>query len=318
MFSQFQKLIFSILLLLMLFPASSYSKGEETKLRLALLPIPDVLPVYVAIENGYFADAGIEVEPLTVGSAIARDQLMQAGRIDGMINEISGAATFNREKSQVKIVAIARSPIGDAPLFRVLAAPKSGLKSVKDLAGVPIGVSKNTVIEYVTGRLLTAGWVSIDDVKYQSVPVLPERMQLLLSGQIQAATLPDPLGSAAIKAGAIEIVNDTVLATISASVVSFAVDALTEKKETVKKFMEAWDKAVVDLNSDPDSYRSLMLKKIRVPKNVQHDFRIPPMPRNTLPSQVQWDDVMSWMMEKQLLKEPLSYDSTVTNEFLAQ
>ncbi len=292
--------------------------ADATRLRLALLPVPDVLPVYVAEAQGYFAEQGLTVDTLPVGSAVERDQLIQAGGADGMINEISSAANFNREQSRVKIVAIARIPIGSSPLFRVLAAPGSGLASVADLAGVPIGVSRHTVIEYITTRLLTAGGVVQEEIVYQSVPVLPERFQLLLSGQIAAATLPDPLGYSAIQAGAIEIVNDTALAAVNATVVTFTDQALREKTKAVKSFLLAWDRAAADLNADPERFRELLLANIRVPKNVAATFPIPPIPRRALPSRAQWDDVMTWMLGKGLLTTPLPYEGSVTAEFQLQ
>ncbi len=309
-------LFFSILALYIIFAHCAVGDDRIKTLRMALLPIPDVLPLYVAQEKGYFAELGISVEPLPVGSAVERDQLMQAGRIDGMINEIAGAANFNREQGRVKIVAIARSPIGDSPLFRVLAAPGSDVKSVADLADIPIGVSKNTVIEYITTRLLLAGGVEPAAIQYKSVPVLPERLQLLLSGQLQAVTLPDPLGASAIKSGAVEVVNDTALRSLSASVITFSNEALASKKDAVKSFMVAWDRAAADLNDDPEAFRQLMLKNIRVPKNVTADFRIPPLPQKTVPTREQWDDVMAWMVEKKLLAEPLLFEDSVTAEFL--
>jgi len=306
----------SLLLVTFVIPVSSFGGAKKAILRLALLPIPDVLPVYVALEKGYFKELGLEVEPLSVGSALERDQLMQAGKVDGMINEISGAANFNRDKTQVKIISVARSPIGDNPLFRILAAPGSGITTVAGLAGVPIGISKNTVIEYISTRLLTTGGLTNEEIEYKSIPVLPERLQLLLQGQIKAVTLPDPLGAAAIKAGAIEVVNDTDRRDVSASVITFSTDSLENKTELVKNFMIAWEKAAQDLNQDPAAYEQLMLKKIRVPKNIQGEFAIPPMPIKALPSKAQWDDVMAWMVERKLLAAPLVYEESVTSAFL--
>ena len=298
-------------------PMNTLAKENQT-LRLALLPIPDVLPVYVAIENGYFNELGLTVEPLAVGSAVERDQLMQAGKVDGMINELSGAANFNRDKVQVKIVAVARSPIGKSPLFRILAAPGSHIKTIKDLAGVPIGISKNTVIEYITTRLLESGGLQPNEIKYQSIPVLPERLQLLLQGQVKAVTLPDPLGVAAMKAGAVEVVSDLAQKEVSQSVITFTVDATEEKSELVKNFMIAWNRAAKELNEHPGKYKALMLKKIRVPKNIEDEFIIPPMPTGAIPSKKQWDDAMSWMLEKKLINTPLKYEDSVSEEFLVQ
>ncbi len=318
MFRKVYLFCFCLFCLAVFSSSAALAVDESKNLRLALLPIPDVLPIYLAQEKGYFSEAGITVEILPVGSAIERDQLMQAGRIDGMINDLSGAASFNRDVNQVQVISIARSPIGDVPVFRILAAPGSGLKKVSDLANVPIGISINTVIEYISDRLLVAGGVSPEEVKYKSIPVLPERLQLLLSGQVKAVTLPDPLAASALAAGAVEIVNDATLAELSASVITFSSASLQDKSDIVKKFMIAWDKAAVDLNKAPGDYTSLMLKKIRVPKNIQASFIIPPFPRKALPTEDQWQDVMSWMVEKKLLSKPLAYEGSVTSEYLAK
>ena len=38
------------------------AKPEEPKLKLALIPVLDTIPIFIAQQNGYFAEAGIEVE----------------------------------------------------------------------------------------------------------------------------------------------------------------------------------------------------------------------------------------------------------------
>ena len=283
----------------------------QPTLRIALLPIPDALPAYVAIEKGYFKELGIGVKPISVGSALERDQLMQAGRIDAMVNEIAGTASFNRNKILMKTVAIARAPMGEAPLFRLLTAPKSGISTIDELSGVPMAVSMNTVIEYLTDRMLQDQGLAPKNIAKQSVPVLPERMQLLLSGQIKAATLPDPLAFAAMKAGARMVMDDTRAPLYSASVLSFSAKTLEKAPRAVEAFVKGWMKAAADLNAQPEAFRPLMLKKIRVPKNVQNSFPIPPFPVHAIPSKAQWDDTMDWMIQKGLLKKPISYELSV-------
>ncbi|WP_300672586.1 ABC transporter substrate-binding protein [Desulfoluna sp.] len=303
--------ICALLILLLLGITGHAAHAAPPTLRIALLPIPDVLPVFVAQEKGYFADAGIRVETLSVGSALERDQLMQAGRIDAMVNEMAGTASFNRNTVRMKIVAVARAPKGASPLFRILSSPTSGITTPDQLKGVPIAVSKNTVIEYLTDRLLQEKGFSKREIVKKSVPVLPERMQLLLSGQIKAATLPDPLAFAAMKAGAHVVLDDTHAPFYSASVLSFSAETLAANEPAVKAFISAWMKAAADLNADPESFRPLMLKKIRVPKNVHQSFSIPPFPIDTVPTRAQWEDTMAWMVDKGLLKAPLSYEPSV-------
>ncbi|WP_300457031.1 MetQ/NlpA family ABC transporter substrate-binding protein [Desulfobacula sp.] len=288
----------------------------STVLTLALLPIPDVLPSFVAEANGYFEEYGITVKMLPVSSGLERDQLMQAGRIDGMLNEMAGTASFNREGAKMKIIASARKPINNSALFRILASPKSSLSSVDDLKGVPIAVSKNTIIEYITDRLLQNSGFTDDQIKTRSVPVLPERMQLLMSGRIQAATLPDPLATSAVSAGAKVLAADLQMPEHSVSVLTFSRASLQTKQQAVALYIKSWMRAAQDLNTNPERYRSLMLKKIRVPENIRQSFLIPSYPVNEVPSQAQWADVIAWMTEKKMITKKIDYASSVSNAFL--
>jgi len=288
--------------------------AQSAPLRLALLPIPDVLPAYVAAAKGFFAAEGIEVKLLPIGSAADRDQLMQAGSIDGMVNDLVSTASLNRGKIRAKIIAIARAPLAGSPMFRVLAGKDAPVKSIGDLAGVPIAISRNTVIEYVSNKMLAS--LPEKSVVYQSVPVMPERLQLLMSGQIKAAVMADPLAFSAVAAGAREIVNDLSIADYSVSTLTFAAATLEGKAAEVKAFMRAWDKACAAINDHPEQFRPLFLEKIRVPPNIAATYPIPQMPRHQAPSRRQWDDVMAWMVKVKLLDIPSRYEDSVTDAFL--
>ena len=285
-------------------------------LKVALLPILDTLPFHAAQAKGYFDRYGVSVKAVPVGSGLERDQLMQAGAIDGMLNEMATTANFNREHIQVQIILSARKAYPHYPLFRILSSPGSGLSSAADLKGIPIGVSKNTIIEYVTDRLLAANGLTPDQITKKSVPVIPERYQLLLQGQVRAATLPDPLAKSALEAGAGAVIDDAAHPQYSVSVLSFSIQALKNKADAVRQFIKAWNQAVQDINEDPNAYRRFLLQKIRVPKNIQQTYRIPPFPLREVPRAEQWADVMNWMVSKGLLKAPLSYKESITTQYL--
>ena len=289
---------------------------KSAVLKVALLPILDTFPFYVAEARGYFREYGLKVKALKVASGLERDQLMQSGEIDGMLNEMITTANFNRNRVQVKTVMSARKAYGHFPLFRLLSAPGIVRNSVSDLAGVPIGISKNTIIEYVTDRLLTANGLDPQTIVKKSVPAIPERYQLLLQGQLKAATLPDPLAKSALEAGASEVVADSSHPDYSVSVLSFRVNSLQNKANAIRLFLKAWDRAAADINKDPESFRELLLAKIRIPKNIQTTYKIPPYPRRQVPNATQWDDVMIWMEAKTLLDSKLPYKESITTDYL--
>ncbi len=178
------------------------STGSElATLRIAVLPILDALPMYVAQQEGLFEKNGIKVEFIPVASAAERDQVFASGQVDGMINDSISTLFYNQEQPQIQIVRMARTATSEMPQYQVLASPKSGFTSVQDLKGVEIGISQGTVIEYVTERLLEAEGFTPEEIKTIAVPKIADRMTLLESGELKAATLPDPLSSLASAAG---------------------------------------------------------------------------------------------------------------------
>lgn len=295
---------------------TSENDQEDTTLKVALLPIMDTLPFYVAEQNGYFADEGIQVELLPVKSPTERDALMQANEVDGMLTDLPGVGVFNRDEPQVKVISLARKAYNNAPLFRLLAAPNSGIKNVADLSGVKIGISQNTVIEYITDRMLEQSGLDTAEIAVEEITAIPVRFEQLMAGQIPAATLPDPLAQGAIAAGAKLIVDDSQFTEFAQSVLVFSTSAIETKSNTLGKFLAAWRKAATDLNTDPEAYRDLLIEKGRVPESIQGSFSMPPFPDNEITSESQWSDIVSWLLEKDLVSRDIPYEEAVDSSFL--
>jgi NitT/TauT family transport system substrate-binding protein len=306
------------ILLLSLAACAPGQEAENTNLKMGLLPILDILPFYVAEQKGYFEEEGINVEFVPVKSAQERDALMQAGEIDGMLNDLVSTGLFNRDEVQIKIVATVRRSYPESPQFRVLTAPDSGISSAQDLAGVPIGISQNTVIEYITDRMLEAEGLSPDQIEVVEVSAIPVRFEQLMAGQIQAATLPDPLAQGAVADGANLVVDDSQYAEYSQSVLSFSIEAVDSKPNTINKFLSAWNRAVGDLNSNPNQYSDLLIEKARVPESIQGSYQMPPFPEGEVPSQAEWQDVVDWLLEKGLIDQPITYEDSVSTGFAEQ
>jgi NitT/TauT family transport system substrate-binding protein len=292
------------------------AKAEDRNLKMGLLPILDILPFYIADQQGYFEAEGITVEFVPVKSAQERDALMQAGEIDGMLNDLISTGLFNRESTQIKIVATARRAYPESPQFRVLAAPDSGITAAEDLADVPIGISQNTVIEYITDRLLEAEGLSPNQIEIVEVSAIPVRYEQLMSGQIEAATLPDPLAQGAVAGGAVPLVDDGQYTKYSQSVLSFSVAAIESKPETIKKFLSAWNQAVDDLNQNPEQYADLLIEKARVPESIQGTYQMPPFPLREVPTQDEWEDVVDWLLQKDLIDRSLPYENSVVTDLV--
>lgn len=290
--------------------------SETVTLKIAVLPIIDTLPMYVAQQEGLFAQNGVNVEFVPVGSAPERDQLIAAGQADGMVNETISTMLFNKEKTQVQVVRYALRPTKEAGHFFILASAKSGITDIQGLRGVEIGVSQGTVIEYVTERLLQAEGFTADEIKTIAVPKIPDRMALLASGELKAGVLPDPLSALAVQQGAVVVLDDSKHPEYGFSVISFRKEVIDAHPEAVKGFLTAIEAATASLNQDPAKYTTVLSDNKIVPPPLLQTYKVPPFPTAGVPTEEEWNDALNWAKEKGLLTSDVSYVESVNATLL--
>jgi NitT/TauT family transport system substrate-binding protein len=292
--------------------------ADKTPVRIAMLPILDTIPLYLAQDAGYFIAEGISVEFIPVGSAAERDQVMAAGRADGMINDLVSVVLYNRDAITVQVVRFMRVASKEVPLYRVVASPKAGIQSVADLAGVPIGISQGSIIDYVTDQLLQSEGLAAGQIQTIAVPKIPERMALLGSGELKAATLPEPFATLAIQSGAVVITDDRSHPEFGNSEISFHKTFLDQHPTAVKGFLKAVEKAVADINASPEKGRPILSKYKLVPPDLAASYPVPAFPPSSLPDQAQFDRVAQWAMQKGLVDRVVPYAGSVVDNFLVK
>jgi len=308
-----KKLFFTLFVLIFLSACSA--SAQPAKLKIAVLPVLDSLPLYVAQQQNYFQKNGVEVELVSVASAPERDQLMQSGQVDGMLNEVVSTILYNREETRVVILRFARTASKEAPIFRLLAAKDSGIKTPQDLKDVPIGISQGTVIEYTTDRILSKAGVAEADIKKMAVPKIPDRMALLSSGKLKAAVLPDPLASLAIQNGAVNVIDDTTYPEVSNSVWSFSVKSVKNNPDAVRRFMASVEQAVQSINADNAKWSDLMTELKLVPPPLKDKYVISDFPLASVPNESQFADALAWLKGKGLIQKDVTYKDMVDASF---
>ncbi|MBI5932170.1 MAG: ABC transporter substrate-binding protein [Chloroflexi bacterium] len=290
--------------------------AETVTLKLAVLPIIDTLPMYVAQQEGLFAKHGVNVEFVPVASAPERDQLLAAGQADGAVNETLAVMNFNKETVQMQAVRYALVPTEGHGHFFILASAQSGITTPDGLKGVEIGVSQGTVIEYVTERLLQASGLSKDEIKTIAVPKIPDRMALLASGELKAGVMPDPLASLSMQQGAVNVLDDSAHPEYGFSVISFRKAVIDANPEAIQAFLAAIEEATALVNADPSKYNNLLSEQKLVPEPLIGKFAVPPFPTAGVPTEAEWADALAWAKEKGMLTVDVSYADSVNGSFL--
>ncbi len=277
-------------------------------IKIGTLATQDSLPLWVAEQNGYFAEAGLDnVEIVPFQSAMELQTAFTAGAIDAMMTDIIVAANLQASGAKVVLPTIMLGSTTEQGRFAIVAAPGQKFSSMTDLKGVPVGAASPTITEYVLDKLMEEAGVASADIKTEEVGKVPVRFQLLMSGKLKAASLPEPFVSLAQKQGA-QIVpgGDDTKAKNNISQSVLAVSRTFSDSEsgaaTVAGLLKAWDKAVADINAAPDSFRSTLVSKARLPEPLATDFAVSTYPTAAAPTEAQVQTVLDWMKAKGYLK----------------
>ncbi|HKJ40266.1 MAG TPA: ABC transporter substrate-binding protein [Anaerolineales bacterium] len=271
-------------LLSLIFPLSAcVSPAEPATLKIAVLPIIDTLPMYVAQQEGLFASHDVSVEFVPVASAPERDQILAAKQADGTINETLAVMMFNKASAQMQVVRYALRPTDGHGHFFILASGKSGIVDVNGLKGVEIGVSQGTIIEYVTDRILQSEGFAADEITTVAVPRIPDRMALLTSGELSAGVMPDPLASLVVGQGGVIVADDSKYPEYGFSVISFRKEVIDANPKEVKSFLAAIEEATALINADPAKYKNVLSEQSLVPPTLLDAYQAPVFPSAGVP-----------------------------------
>lgn len=304
-------------LLILVFTLSACRASTETAtLKIAVLPIIDTLPMYVAQQEGLFAKHGVNVEFVPVASAPERDQILAAKQADGTINETLAVMAFNKESVQMQVVRYALRPTEGHGHFFIIASGQSAINSVDGLKGVEIGVSQGTVIEYVTERLLQESNFGADEIKTVAVPKMPDRMALLASGELKAGVLPDPLAALVVGQGGVIVADDSGYPEYGFSVISFRKEVIDANPDAVKAFLAAIEEATALINADSAKYKNVLSEQKLVPAPLLENYEAPVFPTAGVPSEAEWNDAMNWLEQKGMLTVDVSYADSVNAALL--
>jgi NitT/TauT family transport system substrate-binding protein len=168
---------------------------EKKVLKVSIIPIADVAPLFAAIKQGYFEKQGLQIDTApTTGGAVGIPGLM-AGAYDIVFTNVVSTVQARAQGLPIKIIAPA-SAVGDGSQgpagAGILVRSGEGLKDGADLAGRSLGVNNQNNIIWLYAR----AWVQKtggdpSKVTYREVP-FPQMVDALRGKRVDAVFAVDP------------------------------------------------------------------------------------------------------------------------------
>lgn len=290
--------------------------GILETVRIGVLRIDDSIPLYVAEKDGMFAQCGASVELIEFGSASDQMKAAEAGEIDLIMTDLPVICLLKKGGADFKVVAMALGANQNEGRFLVLSAPDSAITEPEDLYGASVAISENTMMDYLVEQY--AQLLGLDDSRIEKlhIPSLSLRLDALLSGQVDAAILPDPLAAYAVSQGANIVIDDTALEkNLSQSVFAVSSRLIDKNPQLVEKLLEAIQNAMAAINDTPEIYREYCLEVANVPAVLGASYPVPSYTPNVVPNMEDVNRVIDWMISRGLLSKPYTYEQIVDSSF---
>ncbi len=303
-------LVLMLMMLVTVLIASGCAKDETPQsLKIGVMSDIGAAPYIIAKENGYFEALGLDVEITVFKSATDRDTAMQTGNLDGAMADMLTIMFYNDAAFDAKITS---QTYGSYVMVSTPTLDKSGVEA---LDKIEVGISANTVIDFVTDQIAADAGI-LEKVSTVAIPQMPVRLEMLGAGELDAATLPEPLSSAAVLNGG-EAIMGTLDLGLQPGIFIMTETAIDEKSDAIEKLYEGYNQAVDYLNNtDQNDYIQLLIDQLGFPPSLAESFDFPELSKAQVADEVTFGTVQSWMKDRALTTSDFSFSELSTDQFI--
>ena len=241
------------------------------KLKAAYMPITVNLPLYVAIEKGYFKLNGIEIQAFEATSPNDIVTGLVAGKIDfaaALAYSILFPASI-QYPGQFKLYSSAEENLAHYT-SSIIVKKDSKIKKIEDLKGKKIGIYSGIVQRIFLEAMLIG--MKIDPKQVTIIEISPRlQIQGLLSNQYDALSSTEPTTNIAIEGGLARPVVENprvkyILSPFPSTAATLSTRFLNENPVAASRVIRSLDMAINFINRNPDEAKKILPKYTPIPE----------------------------------------------------
>ena len=252
---------------------------EITTVRVGVIPITPVAPVYLGIEQGFFEEEGLRVEPvLAQGGAAIVPAVQNGDQQFGFSNSVS-LFIAQTQGLPVRVVAPGEASPADREEDNsaIMVTEDSSIREPADLEGKKIGVNTlQNIAGLTTEASLAKLGVDTDTIELVEVP-FPEMLSAIQGGDIDAGFFNEPFTTIAEQAGARTIVNPYAQTGPDLPIAPYFTtqEYVDKNPEVVAAFQRAMEKSNQYARDNPDEVRQILTTYTEIPQEVVSEIGLP-------------------------------------------
>lgn len=271
---------FGVAALLPALPASANTGG---KIKIGYWPIAGGLPFFVALEKGYFKEAGLDVESVKYASPQQVIEAMIADRVHGAATGTASLSLAVAEIASPNLATIfAANPSNrHHVLDEIIVAANNPIRSIAELEGKKVASAPG--IQNVTlARII----LEKNGIKSPQVIELPvgQHVPAVAAGQVDAVITLEPIGTIGRLNKTTRVLETGIFAKYGldnadapwfGGTASLLNTFIKQSPETAKKFISAYGKGIDFVRKYPGEARQYLNGYTNIEKNLVSEVPLP-------------------------------------------
>jgi NitT/TauT family transport system substrate-binding protein len=253
--------------------------AEVETLKVGVIPIADVAPLYLGMDKGFFADEKLKIEPqLAEGGAAIVPSVVSGDYQIGFSNTTSLIIAASKN---LPVQIISQGVLGgtgpDDAWDGVIVPKGSDIKDIAGLEGKTVAVNTlNNVSQVVVNTALKEAGADYTKVKYVEVP-FPDMNAALESGRVDAAFQVEPGYSGGLAAGSKNISNayEEMAPNYTVATYFASKQYIAESRDVVDRFTRAMQKSLEYASAHDDEVRAIVGTYTEIPQAVLDKMNLP-------------------------------------------
>jgi len=290
--------------------------AELAKVRFAYLKTLELMPFFYGQEKGYFKDAGVDLEMIAVPGGPAVGAAIASGSADIGYSALTPMMIAREQGQPFKFfMSMEYEQAPDRLWGYMIATERSGVKSMKDLAGKTIAVGvPGGLCELAARDWMASAGVAYDPAKALNNP-FPQMPAMLDLGTADAACIVEPFATAALAGKSKPIVlGRGYLANVTQPyriAGLFASESwIKAHPREVEALMKAYTRGATELKSNAPLVKEIMLKEYRFPpdlvEKLKTDFAL-----DLAPKASDYKIIIDKMEKYGMLKKPMKPEEAI-------
>jgi NitT/TauT family transport system substrate-binding protein len=250
--------------------------------KVSVIPIVDVAPIYLGDQQGFFAQQGLKLQIQTAQGGAAIVPAVVSGQVDFGFSNYTSLIIARSKGLPLKVVAPGNASTGvqGKDFGGVVVKAGSPIKTAKDLVGKRVAVNTLNNINDTTVRasIRKAGG-DAKNVKFTEL-AFPDMLSALDKGNVDAVQVVEPFLTTALKGGGRLIASNYVDTAPKLTIAGYFTSQKTasSKPALVSRFNAAMRKSLEYAAANPDAVRKVLGTYTKIDPSVTGALVLPTFP----------------------------------------